>query len=84
VVAGHRGCPPEEAAEKSIYFVIPNEVRNLSWVQTQEKRDSSAKGAPRNDKIRVFRGLFSRAVTRLQFKALAVPHIDRNGFGFSR
>jgi hypothetical protein len=22
----------KEAAEKAIYFVIPNEVRNLSWV----------------------------------------------------
>jgi hypothetical protein len=36
--------------KKVIYFVIPNEVRNLSFVETQEKRDSSARSAPRNDK----------------------------------
>jgi hypothetical protein len=39
-----------QAAEKVIYFVIPNEVRNLSLVYCQEKRDSSARSAPRNDK----------------------------------
>src|ERR1700680_1175248 len=33
-----------------IPFVIPSEARNLSYVQTQEKRDSSARSAPRNDK----------------------------------
>jgi hypothetical protein len=32
----------EQAAEKVNYFVIPNEVRNLSLVYTREKRDSSA------------------------------------------
>src|SRR5260221_4445535 len=32
---------------KGIYFVIPNEVRNLSLDWAQEKRDSSACGAPR-------------------------------------
>jgi hypothetical protein len=37
-------------AEKVIYFVIPNEVRNLSLVLTREKRDSSVRSAPRNDK----------------------------------
>jgi hypothetical protein len=40
----------EQIAEKVIYFVIPGEVRNLSLVLTQEKRDSSARSAPRNDK----------------------------------
>jgi hypothetical protein len=42
--------PPSEAAEKVVYFVIPSEARNLSWIETQEKRDSSARSAPRNDK----------------------------------
>ena len=28
-------------AEKVIYFVIPSEARNLSSIETQEKRDSS-------------------------------------------
>jgi hypothetical protein len=41
----------EQAAEKVFYFVIPNEVRNLSLVYVPEKRDSSARGAPRNDKM---------------------------------
>jgi hypothetical protein len=41
----------EQIAEKVIYFVIPDEVRNLSLVLTQEKRDSSTRSAPRNDKI---------------------------------
>jgi hypothetical protein len=40
----------KDAAEKMIYFVIPSEARNLSWIETQEKRDSSARSAPRNDK----------------------------------
>jgi ABC-type Fe3+ transport system substrate-binding protein len=31
--------------------VIPNEVRNLSVLEIQEKRDSSARSAPRNDKV---------------------------------
>ena len=39
-----------QASEKAIYFVIPNEVRNLSSVVTHEKSDSSARSAPRNDK----------------------------------
>jgi hypothetical protein len=39
-----------QAAEKVIYCVIPNEVRNLSLVLSQEKRDSSARSAPRKDK----------------------------------
>jgi len=37
----------EQAAEKAIHFVILNEVRNLSLVQTQEMKDSSARSAPR-------------------------------------
>jgi hypothetical protein len=37
-----------------IYFVIPNEVRNLSLIEMQERRDSSARGAPRNDKYLSF------------------------------
>jgi hypothetical protein len=39
-----------QAAEKVIYFVIPSEARNLSWIETKEKRDFSARSAPRNDK----------------------------------
>jgi hypothetical protein len=38
-------------AEELIYFVIPSEARNLSLIETREKRDSSARSAPRNDKI---------------------------------
>jgi hypothetical protein len=41
----------EEGAEKVFYFVIPSEVRNLSLVYAPKKRDSSARGAPRNDKM---------------------------------
>jgi hypothetical protein len=33
----------EQAAEKVVYFVIPSEARNLSLIETQEKRDSSAR-----------------------------------------
>ncbi len=40
-----------QLAEKVVYFVIPSEARNLSLIETQEKRDSSARSAPRNDKI---------------------------------
>jgi hypothetical protein len=40
----------EQAAEKVVYFVIPSEARNLSLIKTQEKRDSSARSVPRNDK----------------------------------
>jgi hypothetical protein len=45
---------PEGAAEKVVYFVIPSEARNLSLIETQEKRDSSARSVPRNDKILSF------------------------------
>jgi hypothetical protein len=38
-----------QAAEKIVYFVIPSEARNLSLLESQEKRDSSARSAPRND-----------------------------------
>ena len=39
------------AAEKVSEVVIPSEARNLSPLQIQEKRDSSANKMPRNDKI---------------------------------
>jgi hypothetical protein len=39
-----------QAAEKVVYFVISSEARNLSLLESQEKRDSSARSAPRNDK----------------------------------
>jgi hypothetical protein len=39
-----------QVAEKAIYFVIPSEAKNLSVVSMREKRDSSARSAPRNDK----------------------------------
>jgi hypothetical protein len=41
----------EQLAEKLVYFVIPSEARNLSLMESKEKRDSSARSAPRNDKI---------------------------------
>jgi hypothetical protein len=37
----------KQVAEKVPLIVIPNEVRNLSPLDTQEKRDSSARGVPR-------------------------------------
>jgi len=40
-----------QAGEEVIYFVIPSEARNLSSIETQTKRDSSARSVPRNDKI---------------------------------
>jgi hypothetical protein len=42
---------PSQLAKKVVYFVIPSEARNLSLIETQDKRDSSARGAPRNNKI---------------------------------
>jgi hypothetical protein len=41
----------EQAAKKVIYVVIPSEARNLSSIETQGKRDSSARSVPRNDKL---------------------------------
>jgi hypothetical protein len=41
----------KQAAGKVVYFVIPSEARNLSLLETQEKRDSSARSVPRNDKF---------------------------------
>jgi hypothetical protein len=41
----------EQVAEKVPLTVIPNEARNLSVFETQEKRDSSARSAPRNDNV---------------------------------
>jgi hypothetical protein len=38
-------------AEKVPLIVIPNEVRNLSVLETQEKRDSSARSVPRHDTV---------------------------------
>jgi hypothetical protein len=43
-----------QTAEKAVYFVIPSEARNLSSIETQRKRDSSARSVPRNDKIMSF------------------------------
>jgi hypothetical protein len=40
----------EPAAEKVIYFVIPSKARNLSLIEAQAKRASSARCALRNDK----------------------------------
>ena len=44
----------EHVAEKVLFAVIPNEVRNLSVLETQEKRDSSARSVPRNDNVLSF------------------------------
>jgi hypothetical protein len=49
-VAAVRTSAAKEAAEKVVYFVILNEVRNFTLVYVQEKRASSARSAPRNDK----------------------------------
>jgi molybdate transport system substrate-binding protein len=45
---------PLQAAEKVLFAVIPNEVRNLSLSTAQEKRDSSARSVPRNDNVECF------------------------------
>jgi hypothetical protein len=49
--AATTGSTGFEACGNGTYFVIPSEARNLSLIKTQEKRDSSARSAPRNDKI---------------------------------
>jgi hypothetical protein len=41
------GSSTSEVAEKVPLVVIPNEVRNLSVLETQGKRDFSARSAPR-------------------------------------
>jgi hypothetical protein len=46
--------PLSQFAEKVHTVVIPNEVRNLSGFETQEKRDSSARSVPRNDNVLSF------------------------------
>jgi len=46
-----KGRQAEQAAEKIPEAVIPGEARNLSLPETQRKRDSSANGAPRNDRL---------------------------------
>jgi hypothetical protein len=45
---------PSQAAVKVVYFVIPSEARKLSLIGTQEKRDSSARSVPRNDRMLSF------------------------------
>jgi iron complex transport system substrate-binding protein len=42
---------PRQVADKAPSVVIPNEVRNLSAFETQEKRDSSTRSVPRNDNV---------------------------------
>jgi len=44
----------KEAAEKFLFSVIPSEARNPSSIETQEKRDSSARSMPRNDGVSSF------------------------------
>jgi hypothetical protein len=44
----------KQGAEKVVYFVIPSEARNLSAILIGEKRDSSARSVPRNDKMLSF------------------------------
>jgi hypothetical protein len=55
-VSGGTGENPqaEQVAEKEVCFFIPIEARNLSLIETQEKRDPSARSVPRNDKNAVF------------------------------
>src|SRR5260370_35768402 len=48
---GSLNVAAEQIAEKVVYFVIPSEARNLSSIETQGKRDSSARSVPRNDKL---------------------------------
>jgi hypothetical protein len=69
-----REAQAEEAAEKVGYFVIPSEARNLSWIGTQQKRDSSARSAPRNDKIVQFSACCSPGATR---RRQTIEHLFR-------
>jgi hypothetical protein len=39
----------EQISEKAVHFVIPSEARNLSSIETREKRDSSARSVPQDD-----------------------------------
>jgi hypothetical protein len=64
-----------QAAEKVIYFVIPSGARNLSSIETQEKKNSSAGSVPRfnlnvhrerNDKILSFSAPSSAATSKHQ------------------
>ena len=41
--------PFVQSRQRSHFVVIPNEVKNLSQSDAREKRDSSARGVPRND-----------------------------------
>ena len=59
-----------QVAEKVVYFVIPSEARNLSLIETQEKRDSSARSAPRNDKNMSFSASCSACLLLRAWKAL--------------
>src|SRR4029077_20660975 len=58
----------EQAAEKAVYFVIPSEARNLSSIETQGKRDSSARSVPRNDKLLGFSAVSEAATHKDQPK----------------
>src|ERR1700694_2626893 len=40
-----------QLAKKFLLRVIPNEVRNLSVLESEKQRDSSARSVPRNDKV---------------------------------
>src|SRR6202171_4378505 len=53
-VAKRKSARTEQVAEKVSLVVIPNEVRNPSVLETQEKRDSSARSVPRNDNVLSF------------------------------
>ena len=61
-VAKRKSARTEQVAEKVSLVVIPNEVRNPSVLETQEKRDSSARSVPRNDTFLSFSAT-SEAVT---------------------
>jgi hypothetical protein len=44
-------------------FVIPNEVRNPSWIKTKTKRDSSRKNRALNDAAVIFSAALYSTVT---------------------
>jgi hypothetical protein len=56
---------PEQAAEKVAFSVIPSEARNPSSIETQEKRDSSAKNMPGNDDVMSFSATCEACPTRV-------------------
>src|ERR1700675_383112 len=77
----------ERVAEKVALIVIPNEVRNLSGFECQEKRDSSARSVPRHDNVLSFSASCGVYATRSMYIVGEPCEINNlyevSGFAFS-